>query len=229
MRTVLALLLTLTACAADPVLLPEAGAPVDTGQTVSDVGWDIGADAGQPAVDLGASTVDAPAARVCVPGAQVGCVCIGGATGAQICNAEGSALGGCMCPDAGTTVDIQPAIDRPAVPDAGLNRGVRFQACRTIGAPCSDGSTCLQTISYGTAASPRGLCSIPCDMNGQCADYTPDGGDPATVRCIFSRTTLGHCAIRCAAGNCPRSTQCYGVGVLNKPGLPPYCQPQTDP
>lgn len=42
--------------------------------------------------------------QVCVPGKQEACACIGGAQGAQICNANGTGFGPCGCPrpDTGT-------------------------------------------------------------------------------------------------------------------------------
>lgn len=47
-----------------------------------------------PPLDAG-ETEDAP---LCVPGQQVVCACPGGAIGAQLCIAEGSAYGTCECP-----------------------------------------------------------------------------------------------------------------------------------
>jgi hypothetical protein len=45
-------------------------------------------------------------AQVCVPGAQSACACMGGASGVQRCNASGTALLPCECPD---TPAIAPA------------------------------------------------------------------------------------------------------------------------
>lgn len=224
-----ALCLALAACSADPIL------------TLPDV---VAADTGP--------------AQVCTPGAQVACTCVGGATGAQVCSSDGRSLGACECPDAGGgadagsdagvidsgprdtgTVDAGPGdVGQPDagggdvgadVVDAGSNPGTRYQACRVIGAPCSDGSTCLRTMGAGTSSSPQGLCSRRCDVDSECDGYAPPGGDPATVRCIYNATTEGHCAVRCASSSCPASTRCYTVSVIFKPGLSPYCQPQTDP
>lgn len=40
------------------------------------------------------------AAQACVPGAQTACACVGGGAGVQRCNARGTALLGCECPEA---------------------------------------------------------------------------------------------------------------------------------
>jgi len=39
-------------------------------------------------------------AQVCVPGAQTACACMGGTSGVQRCNAQGTALRRCECPEA---------------------------------------------------------------------------------------------------------------------------------
>ena len=84
---------------------------------VSDAGTDAEpiADAGAPdAADASEDAGDEPDAepepedagpqRVCIPGQQIACACIGGGQGAQVCNAEGTGYGPCVCPrpDAGS-------------------------------------------------------------------------------------------------------------------------------
>lgn len=59
---------------------------------------------------------DTGSGRVCSPGAQVACACVGGAAGAQVCRNDGSGYGACDCPDAGGVVD--------AGSDSGADAGV---------------------------------------------------------------------------------------------------------
>ena len=55
---------------------------------------------------------DLPASSTCIPGAQSACACPGGATGVQVCIADGRSLGACQCgADAGAPVDVPAAAD----------------------------------------------------------------------------------------------------------------------
>src|SRR4051794_26647962 len=58
----------------------------------------------------------------CVPGAQYGCTCAGGAQGIQVCVADGSGLGACACSpqDSGPIVDASiPDVEPPPHHDGG--------------------------------------------------------------------------------------------------------------
>jgi len=66
---------------------PDANEPSDEdGGVVADAGPDV------------SEPEDAGPEPVCVPGQQVGCACVGGAQGAQVCNSEGTGYGPCYCP-----------------------------------------------------------------------------------------------------------------------------------
>ena len=59
-------------------------------------------------VGCGSSNESGPRDTACVPGASVACTCAGGATGAQVCQADGAAFDACVC----TPADVsEPAAE----------------------------------------------------------------------------------------------------------------------
>lgn len=94
----------LAACdTVSPYGQPDDGSDAMTDATI-EAAVDAGADATDSARDSRAgTTADAPrdtTARVCEPGRQEACACVGGAIGAQRCALDGMAWGECECPDA---------------------------------------------------------------------------------------------------------------------------------
>ncbi len=55
--------------------------------------------------DFGVPPSDRRPVQICPPDARFDCACPGGARGVQVCSADGTALGECTCPDAGTPDD----------------------------------------------------------------------------------------------------------------------------
>lgn len=199
MRCLLALALALAACSSDPcagancVTLEDAG--VDR-PAANDVGFDTLFDVTR--VDVG---FDAPVTRVCTPGAQVACACVGGGAGAQVCNAAGSALGACMCPDAGTVmVDIPLAVDRPdtgPLPD-GAVAFLPDGGCPTNYGNCDDDSTngCEADFRVGVNHAIPG---VPAPNNiyisacGSCGAANCGGGNTHRARCTNGSCTPLSC------------------------------------
>ncbi|MEZ4409997.1 MAG: hypothetical protein R3A52_26505, partial [Polyangiales bacterium] len=88
-RTLALALLLAAGCASESGSSTDAA--IDQPIAVDDLG--SARDAG-----MDTSPMDAAVPR-CVPGMSVACACVGGATGAQTCSAEG-VYGACVCPDA---------------------------------------------------------------------------------------------------------------------------------
>jgi hypothetical protein len=66
---------------------------------------------------LALAACGAPAPPVCTPGASLACTCVDGRAGAQVCSADGAALGACVC----------------AAPDAGPARPLLASVLQTLG------------------------------------------------------------------------------------------------
>lgn len=86
--------------------------------TDAEASADSAADTGHDAADSRAdATVDAAAdtlARVCEPGKQESCACVGGALGAQRCADDGMSWDACICPDAGSDSANDVVVDATA-------------------------------------------------------------------------------------------------------------------
>lgn len=187
MRLLPLLALIVAACSSEPAVNP---APLDAG--LVDVAPDRSTAPDDGAPDAGALSLDVPAVRVCVPGAQVACACVGGAAGAQVCNSEGSALGTCMCPDAGT-------------PDAGV-----------IDASVTDADAMAADVS-SDAPVARCVFGYECGATRDCVDgccrEPGDGGacEPPRASCV--RDTECAASSVCYRGACRRLCPSPGGGV----------------
>ena len=85
-----------------------------------------------------AGTGDAATGGACVPGQQIACACVGGATsGVQACLTSGAGYGACQCPDAGRS-------------DAAAPKASSGCGCRAGG---SSGSSSFDWLSLGALAS----------------------------------------------------------------------------
>lgn len=85
----------------------EAEASADS---AADAGHDIADSRADTATDAAADTQ----ARVCEPGKQEACACVGGALGAQRCADDGALWEACACPDAASDSAIDAAADTSA-------------------------------------------------------------------------------------------------------------------
>lgn len=119
--------------------------------------------------------------RDCTPGASLACACVGGSTGAQLCDGAGH-LGACACPDASTgdprdgSADgdgPELAPDVAAVDGAGLD-GAALDGAQPADAPAVDGGD-------GRCPGLLFMCGTACrtlterDSCGLCGNVCPDG------------------------------------------------------
>lgn len=89
----------------------EAEASTDS---ATDTGHDIADSRADTATDAAADTP----ARVCEPGKQEACACVGGSLGAQRCADDGALWEACFCPDAASDSSIDAAADTSADSEA---------------------------------------------------------------------------------------------------------------
>lgn len=171
----------------------------------------------QPPPDATAAQDGPP---VCVPGAQVACACVGGAMGAQVCAADGRALGPCTCPtvDASASTDAVDAVapdaavaedrpdapsvaDAPHAPDAPDAGGGRDAGCDAAVAvdPANCGA-CGNVCPIRPGAAPScasGRCVSTCVAGALDCDRMPENG--CEVDALRSRANCGACGRACEA------------------------------
>lgn len=163
--------------------------------------------------------------RVCAPGTSVACVGVGGCSGGQVCNAEGSAYGACDCGDrdAGSDAGVVDAdLGRDAPADAPV-------ACDPIAQTgCAGTERCAWIDSAAEARCvPDGVVAL----GGACT--TPADGADDCVR--GAHCVGGTCATICAFGGssgCASTEVCVAYdGLFERDGerLGGACVTSCDP
>lgn len=159
--------------------------------------------------------------RDCTPGVTLPCACVGGASGAQLCDADGR-VNACVCPDAGaadSAVDVLDAsapdvvtVDTPDVPDVPSVPidvvDVQQPDVVTVDAPpidaCSSmtpanccGTSCPMRPHASAATCTAGVCGIVCAAGFGDCDGNPTNG--CEVDLATSVANCGACGAACRA------------------------------
>lgn len=126
-------------------------------------------------VSLGCGTSSTPTS--CTPGMSVACVGTGGCAGGQICNAEGTAFGACMC----TGADTGPiGGDVGVQPDADLQDAGRPDVTADVGPPPSVAAVDILFVidNSGSMSQEQAslIAEVPAFINGLASGQTPGGG-----------------------------------------------------
>lgn len=150
--------------------------------------------------------------RICVPGESRACTCSSGLSGAQLCNAEGSALEACVCDhDAAVPVDAGESQDAAVAElDAGIDADVADAGQRCLTSDeCGDDQTCRRV------PPEYGVCVAVCYEDGAVTEIP---------------LRLQPCAA--SSPECPDGMQCYtsagserlcGTPRSSTPPEPPLC------
>lgn len=126
--------------AAETSEIDAADAGADVVDSRADVGKDSRADTTADAVTDAAADTQA---RVCEPGRQEACACVGGLLGAQRCADDGMVWGECLCPDAASDSAIDVVADTVA----------DTQADSTVDAPMDTGTDSGSVVDSGADAA----------------------------------------------------------------------------
>jgi hypothetical protein len=163
---------------------------------------------------------DAAPLRDCTPGASLACACVGGSTGAQLCDGAGH-LEACVCPmaDAGPAGDVVDAVALDAAP---------IVDAATDTAPATDHQSAdvvdaavLDAVDGARADSPDVVDAAPADAG----PVTYDLASPAPGRLRFrviARTSRGDCDIAsegapgfvCTSGHWDVPVTCSGSSFV---------------
>ncbi|MFK8003078.1 MAG: hypothetical protein AB8H86_26145 [Polyangiales bacterium] len=112
----------------------------------------------------------------CTPGASVACVGAGGCAGGQVCNADGTAFGECMCGGA----DTGPSGSDADTPDSGPMDAARPDVTADVGPrPPVDAVDILFAIDNSGSMSEEQaslVAELPAFINGLASGQTPGGG-----------------------------------------------------
>jgi len=149
--------------------------------------------------------------RDCTPGASLACACVGGATGAQLCDAAGH-LEACVCPDAGPSGDVvdsaqadvvDAAQDVPA-PDVAAPLDVPVIDAPDVAVPLDTPAVDHQVTDAslgddGDAAPNSGDASS--DASADVADCNT-ASDPANCGTCGTVCSLQHTTAVCVSGAC---------------------------
>lgn len=130
----------------------------------------------------------------CVPGQQIACACLGGSTGVQVCNAEGTAYGPCDCGTGG----MPPT---PCTP--------------STTAPCYEGPAGTQGV--GTCKGGTKVCSADGSGYGPCSGQVLPGVDlcstPEDEDCSGAGSPCVADATWCHAYPVPGYSNIFGVAT----------------
>jgi formylglycine-generating enzyme len=113
------------------------------------------------------ASLDQTPTRICIPGEQRACACLGGWQGVQICNDTGSKLEACTgCPDAGGAWEAGGAVCNAG--GSGGNGGTADAASSSnpscsFGLTCN-GESCCATITVPGGAFPQGRSDVGLDQ-----------------------------------------------------------------
>lgn len=134
--------------------------------------------------------------RDCTPGASLACACVGGSTGAQICDGAGH-LEACVCPDAsavgprdGAAVDGAPIVDAVTVDTIATDTAaaVDHQSADVVDAAG------LDATDGARADSPDVVDAAPADAGP--VTYDLDARAPGSLRWrVVARTSRGDCDV----------------------------------
>ena len=178
---------------------------------------------GRPDASVDSHAPDA-VPRVCVPGAQVPCACLGGGAGVQVCVADGTSLGPCSCPDAGQQPDAADASPGDTAP-ADVPGDVRADV------PCPPGTTYCDGVCSALDTNENcGGCGVRCSLNQRCAggrcaceeDFADCNGFPGDG-CEVRRSSPTTCG-GCGGAACPAMYSCSSLSVDG--GVRYRCCPQ---
>jgi hypothetical protein len=183
-----------------------------------------GGGAGEPITE---SRDAAPETGLCQPGRSLACTGPGGCSGGQICNADGSGWGSCVCdptevidagpppPDPGTSPDLDP---RLRVPIGDWEECAYFDE---DGVPQSQHIACRN--EPGVVCRPldriRAVCEPFCIVDGPCGDTCTE-----STHCNSHMTCFdGMCRLLCwvPTGHlgCQRDEICLDIGRDDEIGL----------
>jgi hypothetical protein len=149
----------------------------------------------------------------CAAGARIPCACPGGATGEQVCSADGASLGACECPGEPPTSNMtasEPELEGERVmetlpvapslspttttPEPATTATALFGAECAADAECGAGLTCLTAEGssdfFGNGGPANGYCSANCDDDSDCTHVDRAGA-------CFRRNGVGTCLRRC--------------------------------
>jgi hypothetical protein len=155
----------------------------------------------------------------CVPGEQRACGCAGGASGAQVCNAAGTAFGSCAGCQEAAPIACDAQTDCPVGFDCGLARPSDASAtcyrpayvlvpggfgtscaltalgCTTQANPCAPGYACEAEVK----CDPAAVCTATCGADPDC---------PPTMFCGTTAAGKRRCLVRQSCSRCVVDDQC---------------------
>jgi hypothetical protein len=163
-----------------------------------------------------------PAATIstCVPGMTSACLCVGGGSGVQSCEATGT-FGACTC----VGVDGGLAPDAASIPDTGVDAGMEDDA---FVPPVDSGLDCPApfVVCGGSCIDPRESATY-CGASDACTGSS--AGEHCGGACSMGRCVWDYCAAALAAGHTTS-----GVYLIDLDGSGPmvpadaYCDMTTD-